>query len=65
MVLEGFPGPGVGGHCIPIDPNYLYWKSQKLGLPAKFIKLSAEINVLVLDFIIKKILKNLKLKKFL
>ena len=35
----------------------------KLGLPAKFIKLSAEINVLVLDFIIKKILKNLKLKK--
>ena len=58
-----FPGPGVGGHCIPIDPNYLYWKSQKLGLPAKFIKLSAEINVLVLDFIIKKILKNLKLKK--
>ena len=46
--LEGFSGPGVGGHCIPIDQNYLYLKSQKLGLPAKFIKLSAEINVLVL-----------------
>ncbi len=58
-----FPGPGVGGHCIPIDPNYLYWKSLKLGLPAKFIKLSAEVNLLVLDFIIKKIIKNLKKQK--
>ena len=58
-----FPGPGIGGHCIPIDPNYLYWKSVKVGLPAKFIKLSANTNILVLNFIIKKILKNLKYKK--
>ena len=58
-----FPGPGIGGHCIPIDPNYLYWKSLKVGLPAKFIKLSANTNILVLNFIIKKILKNLKQKK--
>ena len=40
------PGPGIGGHCIPIDPNYLYWKSVKIGLPAKFIKLSANTNIL-------------------
>lgn len=58
-----FPGPGIGGHCIPVDPNYLYWKSVKVGLPAKFIKLSAQTNILVLNFIMKKILKNLKLSK--
>ena len=58
-----FPGPGVGGHCIPIDPNYLYWKSVKVGLPAKFIKLSAKVNIVVLNFILKKIIKNLKAKK--
>ena len=57
------PGPGIGGHCIPVDPNYLYWKSVKVGLPAKFIKLSAQTNILVLNFIMKKILKNLKLSK--
>ena len=51
-----FPGPGIGGHCIPIDPNYLYWKSVKVGL-LKFIKLSANTNILVLNFIIKKSLK--------
>ena len=58
-----FPGPGVGGHCIPVDPSYLYWKSVKVGLPAKFIKLSGHVNKLVMEFIIKKILKNLKSKK--
>ena len=57
------PGPGIGGHCIPVDPNYLYWKSVKVGLPAKFIKLSAQTNILVLNFIMTKILKNLKLSK--
>ena len=60
-----FPGPGVGGHCIPIDPGYLYWKSVKVGLPAKFIKLSAQINILVLDFILNKIYKNLKKNKII
>ncbi len=57
------PGPGIGGHCIPVDPGYLYWKSVKIGLPAKFIKLSAKINILVLNFIMQKILKNLNFKK--
>ena len=58
-----FPGPGIGGHCIPVDPHYLYWKSVKVGFPAKFIKLSGEINILVMSFLLKKILKNLKSKK--
>ena len=57
------PGPGVGGHCIPIDPEYLYWKSKKIGLKANFIKLSAKTNNDVIGFIIKKI-NFIKLKYY-
>ncbi len=57
------PGPGIGGHCIPIDPHYLYWKAKKKGVRANFIKLSAETNSSVINFIIKKIKKILKEKK--
>jgi UDP-N-acetyl-D-glucosamine dehydrogenase len=38
-----YPGPGVGGHCIPKDPLYLYWKAKKFGFCSRFIKLSSEI----------------------
>lgn len=54
------PGPGFGGHCIPIDPHYLFWKSKKLGISPKFIKLAGELNSYVIQFLIKKILKVLK-----
>lgn len=54
------PGPGVGGHCIPIDPQYLHWKSAKKGFVPKFIKLSAEVNLQVTKFIFNKILKHSK-----
>ena len=57
------PGPGVGGHCIPIDPNYLHWKAKKLGIDTKFIKLSEKINLEVLNFIISKINLIKKVKK--
>jgi UDP-N-acetyl-D-glucosamine dehydrogenase len=57
------PGPGVGGHCIPIDPNYLHWKAKKLGINTKFIKLSEKINLEVLNFIISKINLIKKVKK--
>ena len=40
-----YPGPGLGGHCIPIDPFYLAWKSREYGLPTRFIELAGEINV--------------------
>ena len=40
-----YPGPGVGGHCIPIDPYYLYWRAKKFGHEAKFIKLAGDINI--------------------
>ena len=39
-----FPGPGYGGHCIPIDPFYLSWKAKQLGVNTKFIELAGEIN---------------------
>src|SRR4051794_26000888 len=39
-----FPGPGLGGHCIPIDPFYLTWKAREVGLPTRFIELAGEIN---------------------
>ena len=39
-----YPGPGLGGHCIPIDPFYLAWKAREFGLPARFIELAGEIN---------------------
>lgn len=38
------PGPGVGGHCIPIDPNYLSYKVRSLGIPFRFVELAQEIN---------------------
>lgn len=39
-----YPGPGVGGHCIPVDPFYLSWKAAQMGFPAKFIELAGEVN---------------------
>ena len=60
------PGPGIGGHCIPIDPHYLYWKAKKSGISANFIRLSADTNSKVINFINKKvfrIISDLKIKK--
>jgi UDP-N-acetyl-D-glucosamine dehydrogenase len=39
-----YPGPGLGGHCIPIDPFYLTWKAREVGMPTRFIELAGEIN---------------------
>ena len=39
-----WPGPGVGGHCIPVDPLYLAWKARAAGVPARFIEMAGEIN---------------------
>src|SRR5262249_23087851 len=39
-----YPGPGLGGHCIPIDPYYLAWKSREFEVPTRFIELAGEIN---------------------
>ena len=42
--MRFLPGPGLGGHCIPIDPTYLSWKMKALNFPARFIELATEIN---------------------
>ena len=55
-----YPGPGMGGHCIPIDPFYLTWKAKQFGLDTKFIKLSGIINREITTWIVSKLLKNLK-----
>ena len=60
-----YPGPGVGGHCIPIDPLYLSWKAKKIGINLDFIKLSEKINldnIKKINLTIKNKLKNLKQK---
>lgn len=61
------PGPGVGGHCIPIDPYFLLWRAKKFGAVSEFIKLSGRVNEKTQERIIKKIqkfLKNKNKKKF-
>ncbi|MHC4200824.1 MAG: nucleotide sugar dehydrogenase, partial [Planctomycetota bacterium] len=40
-----YPGPGMGGHCIPVDPFYLWWKARELGADARFIELAGRVNV--------------------
>ncbi|MER8479345.1 nucleotide sugar dehydrogenase [Mesorhizobium sp. M1163] len=47
-----YPGPGLGGHCIPIDPFYLTWKSREYGLSTRFIELAGEINVSMPRYVI-------------
>jgi UDP-N-acetyl-D-glucosamine dehydrogenase len=50
-----YPGPGIGGHCIPIDPIYLTWKAREHGVSTRFIELASEINVSMTDYIIAKL----------
>jgi UDP-N-acetyl-D-glucosamine dehydrogenase len=50
-----YPGPGLGGHCVPIDPFYLAWKSKEYDLTARFIELAGEINVSMPRFVIGKL----------
>jgi UDP-N-acetyl-D-glucosamine dehydrogenase len=56
------PGPGLGGHCIPIDPFYLSWISKKKGYDPKFIPLAGKINTGMPKWVVKKMMNNLKIK---
>jgi UDP-N-acetyl-D-glucosamine dehydrogenase len=49
------PGPGLGGHCIPIDPFYLAWKAREHGLAARFVELAGEINVAMPSYVVRRI----------
>jgi UDP-N-acetyl-D-glucosamine dehydrogenase len=50
-----YPGPGVGGHCIPVDPYYLSWKAREYDFYTKFIELAAEINLSMPCYVVQKI----------
>ncbi len=49
------PGPGLGGHCIPIDPFYLTWKAREFGKHTRFIELAGEINTAMPDYVVSKV----------
>ncbi|MDX2148551.1 MAG: nucleotide sugar dehydrogenase [Planctomycetota bacterium] len=50
-----YPGPGLGGHCIPIDPFYLTWKAKEVGHPTRFIELAGEINTRMPHYVIDRL----------
>jgi len=50
-----YPGPGLGGHCIPIDPFYLTWKAREYGVHTRFIELAGEVNSSMPDYVIGKV----------
>lgn len=54
-----YPGPGLGGHCIPIDPFYLTWKAREFEFNTRFIELAGEINTLMPDYVVMKCMKAL------
>src|SRR6202012_4748297 len=47
-----YPGPGIGGHCIPVDPFYLSWRAKQFGQPTKFIELAGEVNEAMPAFVV-------------
>jgi UDP-N-acetyl-D-glucosamine dehydrogenase len=54
-----YPGPGLGGHCIPIDPYYLAWKMKTLNYNARFIELAGEINASMPEYVVEKVVDAL------
>jgi UDP-N-acetyl-D-glucosamine dehydrogenase len=53
--MRFMPGPGLGGHCIPVDPHYLSWKLKTLSYTARFIELAAEVNGNMPHYVVNKI----------
>ena len=54
--MEFNPGPGVGGHCIPVDPTYLAYVANEVGVPATFIKRANEVNLAMPAYVVKRVL---------
>lgn len=57
-----YPGPGLGGHCIPIDPFYLTWKAREYGVHTRFIELAGEVNSAMPDYVVSKVIDALNQK---
>ena len=58
-----YPGPGLGGHCIPIDPFYLTWKAREYGKTTRFIELAGEVNTAMPEFVVHRVAEALNAKK--
>lgn len=58
-----YPGPGLGGHCIPIDPFYLTWKAREYGVHTRFIELAGEVNSSMPDYVVAKVASALNTAK--
>jgi len=58
-----YPGPGLGGHCIPIDPFYLTWKARQFGMPTRFIELAGEINTEMPRYVVARTMDALNERK--
>jgi UDP-N-acetyl-D-glucosamine dehydrogenase len=58
-----YPGPGLGGHCIPIDPFYLTWKAREFDQHTRFIELAGEINTAMPDYVISRTIEALNSQK--
>jgi len=54
-----YPGPGLGGHCIPIDPFYLTWKAREYGVNTRFIELAGEVNAAMPDYVVSRLIEAL------
>ena len=58
-----YPGPGLGGHCIPIDPFYLSWKAKQSGFDPRFIELAGHINGAMPEYVVSKVGEALNTKR--
>ncbi len=58
-----YPGPGIGGHCIPIDPFYLTWKAREYGIHTRFIELAGEVNSAMPAWVVGKVMEALNARK--
>ena len=54
-----YPGPGLGGHCIPIDPFYLSWRAKSYGMRTRFIELAGEINTSKPGYVVERTIESL------
>jgi UDP-N-acetyl-D-glucosamine dehydrogenase len=58
-----YPGPGLGGHCIPVDPFYLSWKAKQFGFDARFIELAGHVNGAMPHYVVDKVREALNTQK--
>jgi len=58
-----YPGPGLGGHCIPIDPHYLSWKARQHGFECRFIDLAGQVNSSMPDYVVERVAEALNTVK--